>query len=178
MSTFITSDCHFGHTNILKYDKRPFASIEEHDSTIIKNWNRAVQPNDSVYYLGDFAFKADIGIRVAEELNGKIYFIKGNHDKALKDKKLASRFEWIKDYHLLKYGGKIFPLFHYAILQWDRCHYGSIHLHGHSHNNIKDENYYRYKVFDVGINGWDYTPINLDKIIELAEYKQIKSHHD
>ena len=50
---FITSDLHFGHKNILEYDKRPFSSIEEHDESLIENWNSLVRPQDLVYCLGD-----------------------------------------------------------------------------------------------------------------------------
>ena len=39
---FFTSDTHFGHSKIIDYCKRPFSSIEEHDKTLIQNWNNVV----------------------------------------------------------------------------------------------------------------------------------------
>lgn len=51
MNYFI-SDLHLGHKNVLKFDNRPFINIEEHDKTIIDNWNNKVNDNDDVYVLG------------------------------------------------------------------------------------------------------------------------------
>ena len=62
---FFTSDTHFGHTNIIKYCKRPFNSLEEHDETLIKNWNNKVGENDIIFHLGDFAF----GRKTMDELS-------------------------------------------------------------------------------------------------------------
>ena len=36
---YFVSDLHLSHKNILKYDNRPFNSIEEHDQSIINNIN-------------------------------------------------------------------------------------------------------------------------------------------
>lgn len=35
MKILFTGDLHFGHTNVLKFDPRPFKTIEEHDETLI-----------------------------------------------------------------------------------------------------------------------------------------------
>ena len=51
---FFTSDLHFGHKNLLKFTKpRPFTTIEEHDQTIIDNWNSVVNQDDTVYVRND-----------------------------------------------------------------------------------------------------------------------------
>ena len=56
MTVWFTSDTHFCHEKILKYDNLPFENIEERDETLIKNWNEKVGKKDKVYHLGDFAF--------------------------------------------------------------------------------------------------------------------------
>ena len=53
---FAISDPHLSHKNVLKYSHRPFSSIEEHDETIIENWNEVIRPNDIVIIDGDFSF--------------------------------------------------------------------------------------------------------------------------
>ncbi|PIK72043.1 MULTISPECIES: hypothetical protein [Methylobacterium] len=38
-------------------NRRPFASIEEHDETLIANRNAAVGTDDTVRHLGDFCYR-------------------------------------------------------------------------------------------------------------------------
>ena len=177
---FAISDIHFSHVNIIKYDNRPFKDIQEHDEINIANWNKVVEPNEDVYYLGDFCFSAQKAIKIIERLNGNIHFIKGNHDfKALNNKDFRDRLVWVKDYYELKYKGQMFCMFHFPILEWNKCHRDAIHLHGHVHGNLigKQKDYYQHKVFDMGVNLWDYTPVNLDAIINLAKNKKTMTHH-
>lgn len=84
MVNWVIADTHFYHTNIIKYCDRPFSSTEEMDITMIDNWNSVVNPEDTTYHLGDFAFGKGSRWRIAEYramLNGKIILFKGNHDR-------------------------------------------------------------------------------------------------
>ena len=58
---FFTSDLHFGHENALRFDKRPFASVEEMDAELIRRWNAKVGKVDLVYVLGDMIWKSRKG---------------------------------------------------------------------------------------------------------------------
>ena len=53
MNIFFTSDTHLGHKNVLKHSNRPFPTIEEHDQTLISNWNSVVEKEDIVYFYGN-----------------------------------------------------------------------------------------------------------------------------
>lgn len=80
---FFTSDTHFGHSNILKFqaETRPFTSIEEHDAELIRRWNEKVGKEDIVFHLGDFCFAGkDRAREIISQLNGHIYLCIGNHD--------------------------------------------------------------------------------------------------
>jgi calcineurin-like phosphoesterase family protein len=79
--TWFTSDTHFGHKNILEYEKdaRPFDTVEEMNERLIANWNDTVRPKDIVFHLGDFAFGA-VNVAIADRLNGHKRLVMGNHD--------------------------------------------------------------------------------------------------
>lgn len=53
---YFTADTHFGHKNVIRFCDRPFASAEEMDEVMIKNWNSRVRGKDIVYILGDMFF--------------------------------------------------------------------------------------------------------------------------
>ena len=85
---YLTSDFHIDHWNIVKYVGRPFKTLEKMNETIIKRFNERVKPDDTTIYVGDFAFKhssespegGKTPNRYEGLLNGKIIFIRGNHD--------------------------------------------------------------------------------------------------
>ena len=79
--TWFISDTHFGHKNILEYEKehRPFNTVEEMNETIIERWNSVVKPKDLVYHLGDFCFGKS-ALAIASRLNGRKILVLGNHD--------------------------------------------------------------------------------------------------
>ena len=52
---YYISDLHFGHANVIEFDKRPFANVEEMDRIMIERWNERVSDMDDVYISGDFA---------------------------------------------------------------------------------------------------------------------------
>ncbi len=83
MTTYFTSDSHFGHAGVIAMSGRPFASIEEHDEALVAAWNAVVGPRDEVWHLGDFAMGASPE-RCAVlflRLRGRKCLVRGNHDR-------------------------------------------------------------------------------------------------
>lgn len=172
IETWFISDTHFGHKNILEYEKeaRPFETIEEMHEVIIERWNSVVKPNDIVYHLGDFAF-GKRWISIAERLRGKKRLILGNHDTYLPQ-------------FYMPYFDKL-----YGCLFWERCIMSHVpvhsnglgarwflNIHGHLHSNsvgkiimedtpcetiVADENY-----FNVSCEQNNLTPIHRDVIMK------------
>ena len=82
---YITSDTWFGRPQILEIANRKFSNIEEMNDVLIKNWNNKVKKRDVVFHLGNFAWDPEIARKALKKLNGRIYFLKGNCDKALEE---------------------------------------------------------------------------------------------
>jgi calcineurin-like phosphoesterase family protein len=162
MAILYCGDTHFSHNNILKYCNRPFQSIEEHDEILIQNWNKVVHNNDIVYFLGDFAWKTpDIFLK---KLNGSIVLIKGNHDYKFKYR-LGDKIINIYELHSASIEGANIVMCHYCLRVWDKSHWNSFHLYGHSHNRLPPIG----KSLDVGVDGHYYTPWKHDEIIEYMK---------
>jgi calcineurin-like phosphoesterase family protein len=136
MSTFFTADTHFGHANVIRFDSRPFDSIEDHDDALVGSWNSVVGPDDDVWHLGDFSFRNRMHVdRYLERLNGRIHLVRGNHD----DKaawRIRDRFASAQEAAYIKCEGQNIYLSHYGCRVWRNSCHGSWHLYGHSHGNL------------------------------------------
>lgn len=95
-----TGDLHFGHGNVIAFDKRPFATVDEMDAELIRRWNNKVDKGDLVYVLGDMIWKTrnDDAPSLIKSLNGQIILIKGNHDRFLHNAKAKAALAGLKDY--------------------------------------------------------------------------------
>lgn len=159
MSIWITSDTHLGHTNILRYCKRPFKDVDEMDRVIIDNWNSRVKKGDTVYHLGDFSFR-NPG-EYLKELNGEVILVLGNHD--YKRRKVISKcFREVYDLKTIKIAKHDVTLSHYAMRVWPKSHFNEWHLFGHSHGGLEGQG----KSFDVGVDTHDFYPWSVDEIKE------------
>lgn len=100
---FYIADMHFGHKNIIRYDNRPFGSVEEMDKALIQLWNETVGSDDIVYILGDFSwYKEDKTAFILGCLKGHKVLVKGNHDHI--SPKVARNFDRICEYAEIKDG--------------------------------------------------------------------------
>ena len=177
MNTWVTSDLHLGHKNIIKYSNRPFSTVEEMKTHIISEWNKNVQPNDTVYILGDVAFcSASEAARMLNTMHGTKILIEGNHDvKLVKDVSFRKCFNSIHKYLEIKYNSYFLCLFHYQIIEWNRGHHGSFHLFGHKHGTgIKPNN----RSMDIGMDATGKVVSKLDDIIELLLPNVIIKHNN
>lgn len=160
INTWFTSDTHFFHENILKYEPeaRPFATVEEMNEKLIENWNSVVKPKDKVYHLGDFCFGGVKNVSIAARLNGSKRLVMGNHDKYP-----------IEEY--AKYFDKIFGVtfWNEYILSHVPVHIGQmqgekrrcwVNLHGHLHSKELPGVEY----FNVSVERHKLFPISADEI--------------
>jgi len=166
---WFTADHHFNHANIIKYCNRPFSSVDEMNNELVRRWNEVIKPDDTVYHLGDFTLEGvETFYKFFMQLNGKILIIPGGHD-----------YRWTTGEVLCNVSdplisieldtGRKFPLVivlcHYAMRVWDRSHYGSLHLYGHSHGNLE----MWPNSMDVGVDCHNYYPVSLDTVLEVLK---------
>ena len=181
---WFTSDHHFGHATIIKYTHRPFSSVQEMNETLIYRWNERVSPTDIVYHLGDLTCIKGKKDRlktlnsVLPRLNGHICFIRGNHDRI----ETHERFMWSDNLREIRvpYGDKkeqLIVLCHYAMRVWNKSHYGSWMLWGHSHGSLKEDPH--ALSFDVGVDTNNYYPYSFEEVQERMSTKvfQPVDHH-
>lgn len=166
---FITADTHFGHSNILKHAGRPFESVEEMDEALISRWNAKIPKRARIYHLGDFAWsRKDRILEILSRLNGRIFLLRGNHDRRNIKGDLASRFDEIRDYYESWTEDRTKVIMsHYAHLVWNMNHYGSWMLYGHSHDRLLPTNLRR---IDVGVDAHpNYEPFSFWEIAQRME---------
>lgn len=174
---FFTSDTHFHHTNIIRYCKRPFSSIEEMDKALINNWNKVVPPDGIVFHLGDFCFGGSAEIKnLLSKLNGKIILIKGNHDRISKG--MESMFEHVSYEMNIKIDDYKIILNHYPLLTFAGAlkPKPTIQLFGHVHSgpycNGSDKVRLKYlhpSQYDVGVDNNNYKPVSWKEIVNIIE---------
>lgn len=162
---FFISDLHLGHLNIIRYCNRPFKSLEEMEEEILRKWNETVGKDDVVFFGGDLVFgrRGKPPAHYLSQLNGTIYFVKGNHDKR-KDISIP-----VYSYLDLRLGDIRFRLVHNPD-EWG--HYKGWLIHGHHHNNRPEE----FPIVDRGkrtINIscelLDYRPMSLWEMLWLMK---------
>jgi len=197
--TFVTADLHLAHYNVVlhcnrlpwlydnsnfdpskpvhfKFNNPKAVHIESHDQAMIENWNKIVSPNDTVWILGDLAWKYHTKFIMA--LNGCKYLIRGNHDKMNWDAiRLFKRIDETHHYHFSYYtqiNGRRVMLSHCPYESWFSSCHGSWHLHGHCHGRLAER--VDMLRFDVGVDAWNYKPVPWSaiekKMLEKEERKK------
>ena len=176
-NVFFTSDLHFGHKNIIRFDNRPFSSVEEMDSELIARWNRKVEADDLVYVLGDISWYNDSKTsELFHRLNGHKVLVKGNHDRV--HGQVRKEFDEVTDYkEITLEGNKHVILCHYPIVFFNRHHYGAYMFYGHVHNSHEwqmTDNYRREleqldikcNMYNVGVMVNNYEPVTFEEVIQ------------
>lgn len=184
MNTFFTSDQHYGHKNICKFAERPFSSVEEMNESLIQNHNSVVGHNDTVWFLGDFAFMdANKMQAILYRLNGQKHLIYGNHDKQImkSPRKFIDEglFKTIQHYKEISIDKQSIVLFHYGMRVWNKSHHGSWLLYGHSHGSLPSFG----KSVDVGVDATeistDYRPYEFEEVKRFMARREqaVVDHH-
>ena len=176
---WFTSDTHFCHDKDFIYTPRGVSTVDEMNEAIVERWNKVVQPNDTVYHLGDIALKdTTAAIKFINALNGNIIWFLGNHDSPNRVREVLEncpnvklhrdRYATTMEFTVFDQKLKIY-LSHYRTdtSNFDSKHFSRhvFNFHGHTHqtNNWKDPlNPY---VYHVGLDSHNMTPVHVEEAI-------------
>lgn len=146
MRVFFISDPHFGHKNILKFERTEFQTIEEHDAFIVEQINKTVKLTDLLYILGDVGNSDKIRL-----LNGRKILIMGNHDARSK-REYETYFSEV--YETPVYYNKRVLLSHHPVPVTSDI----LNIHGHLHGSYLASNNH----LNVSAAMVRYRPVGLD----------------
>lgn len=175
---FFTSDSHFHHKNVIEYCNRPFKTVEEMDSTLIKNWNSVVGENDVIFNLGDFCFGSKKSwVYLNENLNGIKYLAAGNHDSNITPDNYVDVQHMFNIRVVEKDGAEQrITVCHYPMVSWYQSHRGAWQLFGHHHGGLsnKGDLTVRSTQLDVGVDVHNYYPISYGEVKSIVEFEPVK----
>ena len=167
---YFGADWHLGHNKIIEFCNRPFPDIDVMRDSFFYEWRSKVTKNDLVYLLGDIAFKNSY-IDDLRELPGSKILIRGNHDPD----KFCNSDIWIASTHYaqIRIDQRKIVLSHFPIEAWNGMRHGSIHLHGHTHNNTSHSIYPIHNRIDTGYDHTNQALSTLDELLELQLREEV-----
>lgn len=172
---FVIADLHFSHKNIIEYEKRPFANVEEMNKTIVRNWNTFVSKHDTVFILGDVSFCGKEETKeLISKLNGKKVLILGNHDRG---RSVDNFWRYVGFNEVYRY-----PIVYddWLVLSHEPPEYFNeqtpyAYIYGHVHSTPMYKTITKNSAC-VSVERWNYSPVKLETLIALM--KQENSEND
>lgn len=161
---YLIADLHFGGESIIRYENRPFQSVDEMEQVLITRWNGIVNCDDTVYVLGDFSSDQDAekDKRILEKLNGMKILIMGNHDShRTPEEWRAIGFAECSPWPIIY--KEFFMLSHEPLYLNRNMPYANIY--GHVHGNVTYQSITEQSAC-VSVERIHYTPVAFDVLIE------------
>jgi calcineurin-like phosphoesterase family protein len=181
MTTWLTSDEHYGHKNIVEYCERPFLDVDHMREELIMCHNEVVAPGDEVWHLGDFIMDERRVADILTRLNGTHRLVVGNHDAChprrsrhirAREKYLAAGFKSVEVQgelegfvlHHLPYAGDHTDVDRFV--EYRPKDEGRFLAHGHCHGHFGRVH---GRQIDVGVDVWDFYPVALETLMALRD---------
>lgn len=190
---YFTSDWHIGHTNVIKFDNRPFKDVDEMAKVLIKNFNMLVPTHGITYFLGDMGLCANGLLKtVIDQLHGTKILVRGNHDGKM-DAMYEVGFDMVTEKAQITIGDSIVTMTHCPLKglfredttgmsgadgtdnwhgEWKHKNrfsiedFGQFHLHGHIHSPNKGKSQRILgRQMDIGVTANKYKPVPIADII-------------
>lgn len=171
MTTWFTSDPHWGHKNILTYCQRPFQDLNEMHQAMRDRWNEVVAPSDTVWLLGDFVFgTVGWGTEILQSLAGRKHLIQGNHDRHKPSLYLRMGFETVQTHAEIVLEGLRVRMRHRPPALTEEP---QLTLCGHVHERWAWDP--ARLTLNVGVDMWDFRPISAEQVASTLVKARNKS---
>lgn len=158
---WFTADLHLDHPQMAQIRGLSTAGMTR---CLIRAWQEQVRPEDTVYLLGDFAWKN--GEELLKELPGRITLIKGNHDYK---RPIPPGFCLAYDTLMIQVDNQKIFLSHYPHIVWPEKHRGAWHLYGHMHGTLAETD--DRLAMDVGVDTNNFQLYSFGQIEDLMAAK-------
>ena len=158
-NTYFISDTHFGHKNILSFERgNKFNTVQEHDDFIVnlfQQWADSWMPDSTFYCLGDFGDIDKIFVFDAFIKNDiEVHFMRGNHDNGEFCDAIAEHGVIVHHYPI--YLSQKLVVSHFPVAVWD----DTINVCGHLHGaTLQPKNY-----LNANIHVHNYTPVSMNEV--------------
>jgi len=167
MKVFFTANLQFGRPGAIKQFKRPFKDVNDMNQSMIQNWNNAVQVDDVVYVLGNFAWDPTIAEEILGKLNGHIVIVPGELDEAvieLKRKGIMPKKTGVIE-SVFTSNTEQLTVSYWPLMEWPNKADGHYLFFGYPSAKYKTD--HKKKMVNVSCDFWGYRPQSLDSIMEL-----------
>ena len=170
--TWIISDTHFYHANIIKYENRP----ENHDELMLNALAEKVGEEDTLIHVGDvlFAKNSKQGVGFCNDLPGKNrILIMGNHDRSYLKKAKWDHVVPMGEVWKTEVDGHEVAFCHFPPYtpNWDgiSC---PIKIHGHTHSKCEKVRLVDGELLiNACVEKWNYQPFELQEALDIWQGK-------
>ncbi len=163
--TWVWSDLHLGHGNIIDYQRRPFDGLGQMNEALWSAWHSTVGPDDTIVCVGDFAMASALSeatwARVRSGPGRTKILVVGNHDLSAQGRLRAEGFH--RNKALLTASGDPPLIFTHAPMP--NVPAGHVNVHGHQHSTPPTVG---TPHINVSVEQIEYRPIRLDRLRRLA----------
>ena len=169
---YFSADYHLFHRNIIKFCNRPFSSTQRMQYHIWENHNHIVQPEDTVYFLGDLTMEGGSARQkldpLVDKLNGNLIMILGNHDRMKPFDYIEMGFSSVHTSLVIEVEGKKIFLCHDPAMIQPGIIPPEVDfaLCGHVHTTWQKIDSF-IPIINVGVDIWKFEPVNMLQILEL-----------
>ena len=162
--SWLWSDLHLRHRDIIRHCRRPFESVEAMDKALLSAWEATVAPGDTIICGGDLAVTGSIDhtlLTVLESMPGRKLLVLGNHDMGHSGKPGETGSDETS-MTLVIPGEPTLLVTHMPL--WN-VPAGRVNVHGHVHNH---EALNPGPFVNICVEQTGYRPLSLEAVRKLA----------